>query len=352
MKPLRRTLAKPLRGAVFGAGFWTRYQLAAWHEVGGVEFVAIYNRTKAKAEAVAREFNIPRVYDDADKLLREVKPDFVDNITEVGGHKPLSLLCARHQVACICQKPMAESLKDARAMVAAFAKTGTPFFVHENWRWQTPMRHLKRVLASGVIGAPIRGRLTMVSGFEGWVNQPALRELDHFILMDLGTHLFDAARWLFGEPRSLYCQTAKTLPTTLKGENVCTALLTMGEALTHVVIEMAYAKTPLERECFPQTLAFVEGPRGSVEIMNDYWIRLTTRKGTHSERLAPPRYAWANPQYDIAHASIVDCHRDLLAALRGESPGETTGADNLKTLELVFGCYQSAAKRRVFHFKQ
>jgi predicted dehydrogenase len=133
------------------------------------------------------------------------------------------------------------------------------------------------------------------------------------------------------------------LPSVLKGENVCTVLLTMGPSETHVIVEMAYAKTPLERECFPQTLAFVEGPRGSIEITADYWVRVTTRRGTQSKRHPPPRYPWANPQYDIAHASIVDCHRDLLAALRGETEGETTGADNLKTLELVFGCYKSAA---------
>ena len=345
-------MMKSLRCAIFGAGFWTRYQLAAWREVGGVEFVAIYNRTKAKAEDVAREFSIPAVYDDAEKLLREVKPDFADNITEVGGHKPLSLLCAKHRVPCICQKPMAATLPDARAMVAAFARTKTPFFVHENWRWQTPMRQLKRVLDSGVIGTPFRGRLTMISGFAGWINQPALSELDQFILTDLGTHLLDAARCLFGEAHSLYCQTAKTLPDTLKGENVCTALLTMGQARTHVVIEMAYAKTPLERECFPQTLAFVEGPRGSVEVTHDYWVRVTTRKGTHCERHAPPHYEWADPQYDIAHASIVECHRDLLHGLRGGGAGETTGADNLKTLELVFGCYESAAKGRVINFER
>jgi len=351
MKTSTRTQTKPVRCAIFGAGFWTRYQLAAWRELGGVEFVAIYNRTKEKAGAVAREFNIPAVYDDAERLLREVKPDFVDNITEVGGHKPLSLLCAKHRVPCICQKPMAASLADARTMVAAFAKAKTPFFVHENWRWQTPMRQLKRVLDSGVIGTPFRGRLTMISGFEGWANQPALRELEQFILTDLGTHLLDAARCLFGEAHSLCCQTAKTLPGTLKGENVCTTLLSMGKARTHVVIEMAYAKTPLERECFPQTLAFVEGPRGSVEVTNDYRVRVTTDKGTLCERHAPPHYAWANPQYDIAHASIVDCHRDLLSALRSEGSGETTGADNLKTLELVFGCYESAERGRVLNFK-
>ena len=133
---------KPLRFAILGAGFWARVQLAAWREVGGVECVAIYNRSRAKAEAFARELDVPAVYDDAEKLLREVKPDFVDNITEIGGHKPLSLLCAKHRVPCIVQKPMAASLKDARAMVAAFAKVRTPFFVHENWRWQATMRAL------------------------------------------------------------------------------------------------------------------------------------------------------------------------------------------------------------------
>lgn len=44
---------KPLRFAIFGAGFWARAQLAAWREVGGVECVAIYNRSHDKAAAFA-----------------------------------------------------------------------------------------------------------------------------------------------------------------------------------------------------------------------------------------------------------------------------------------------------------
>ena len=335
------------RFAIFGAGFWARCQLAAWREVGGVECVAIYNRSRAKAEAFARDLGVPAVYDDAEKLLREVKPDFVDNITEIGGHMPLSLLCAKHRIACICQKPMAASLKDARAMVAAFAKAKTPFFVHENWRWQTPMRALIDTLRSGVIGTPFRARFTMISGFDVWANQPALRELPQFILTDLGTHILDTARACFGEARSLYCQLHRTLAPDVKGDNVATLLLSMGEAKTSVVIELGYAKTPLERESFPQTLAFVEGPLGSIEVTGDYWLRVTTKKGTQSRRHAPPRYAWADPRYDISQSSMVPCHRDLLAALRGETPGETTGADNLKTLELVFGAYESARRDAV-----
>ena len=58
----------------------------------------------------------------------------------------------------------------------------------------------------------------------------------------------------------------------------------------------------------------------------------------------------SNPDYDLAHASIVPCHANLLAALRGEGEAETTGEDNLKTLALVFGAYDSARRDAVVHF--
>lgn len=337
---------KPLRFAIFGAGFWARVQLAAWREVGGAECVAIYNRSRGKAEAFAHDLGVPDVYDDPETLLRRVKPDFVDNITEIGGHRPLSLLCARHRIPCICQKPMAPTLADARAMVQAFEKARTPFYVHENWRWQAPMRALIDNLRTGTIGVPFRARLTMISGFDVWANQPALRDLERFILTDLGTHLLDSARACFGEARSLYCQLHRTLPD-VRGDNVATLLLSMGESRTSVAVDLGYAKTPLEREVFPQTLAFVEGPLGSIELAPDYWLRVTTAKGTLCTRHAPARHAWADPRYDVAMSSMVPCIRNLLGALQGRQDAETTGADNLKTLELVFAAYASAAKDTV-----
>jgi predicted dehydrogenase len=51
----------------------------------------------------------------------------------------------------------------------------------------------------------------------------------------------------------------------------------------------------------------------------------------------------------VVHASIVECNRDLLAALRGQKPAETTGEDNLRTAELVFAAYESAARDSVVH---
>ena len=54
-------------------------------------------------------------------------------------------------------------------------------------------------------------------------------------------------------------------------------------------------------------------------------------------------FAWADPRYDVVHASGVPCNQNLLAALRGQGRAETTSDDNLKTVRLVFAAYESAA---------
>ena len=79
----------------------------------------------------------------------------------------------------------------------------------------------------------------------------------------------------------------------------------------------------------------------------DFWIRLTTDAGTQIRRCLPPRYNWADPAYDVNHASMVPLHQDFLQALRtGQSP-ENSGEDNLKTMRLVYAAYESAERNQV-----
>lgn len=330
-----------LRFAILGTGFWARYQLAAWQELKGARCVALYNRTVAKAEALAREFNVPAVYGDAAELLRRERPDFVDIITDVGTHRRFVELAAAHRVPAICQKPLAPSLADAQAMLEACRQAGVPLLVHENWRWQTPLRELKKVLDSGVVGPIFRARITYANSFPVFDNQPFLRELEQFILTDIGTHILDTARMLFGEARALFCRTARVHPD-IKGEDVATVMLGMESGAT-VTCEMSYASR-VEHDRFPETYVFIEAERGSVELGPDSWIRVTTAAGTHARRCPPPFYPWADPRYALAQVAGVACNANLLGALRGEAPAETTGEDNLKTLRLVFGAYESAAR--------
>jgi predicted dehydrogenase len=335
--------------AIIGTGFWARFQLAAWREVGGVECVALCNRTVSKAQALADEFGVPRVYSDAQVLVETEELDFLDIITDVDTHPQYVALAARHKIPVICQKPMAPSLEAAREMVQQCGAANVPLWIHENWRWQAPIQGVKRVLDSGVIGNVFRARLEMVSGFPVFENQPFFRELEQFLIADLGSHIFDVARFLLGEADSVYCRTQR-VHADIKGEDVVTAVFGHTSGATSVCT-MAYAENFLERERFPETFLFLEGERGSIELAPDYWVRTTTKDGTHSRRVAPPRYAWADPAYDVVHASIVPCNADILANIRGDKPAQTRAEDNLKTVEMVFAAYESARLNQAVEIK-
>jgi len=331
---------KDLRFAILGTGFWARYQLAAWREVRGAQCIALYNRTLGKAQVLAREFGVPKVYDSAEKLLQEEKPDFVDIITDASTHSRFVHLAAASRIPVICQKPMAPSLPEAEQMVAICEGARVPFNIHENWRWQTPLRELKKVLDSRVVGPIFRARIDYCNSFPVFDNQPFLKTLDHFILADMGSHILDVARFLFGEAARVYCQTHR-VHRDIKGEDAASVMMQMRSGAT-VACNLSYASV-VEQDRFPEAFVFVEGENGSVELAPDYCLRVTTKLGTQSRRCPPPVYAWADPRYALVHSSIVACHTDLLNALRNNTAPETSAKDNLKSLRLVHAAYESAA---------
>ena len=330
---------KDLRFAIIGTGYWARYQLAAWREIPGARCIALCNRTRAKADALAREFGVPAVYEDAEQLLQREKPDFVDIITDVDTHSRFVHLAAAYKTPVICQKPLAPSIAEAEKMIAVCASEGVPLSVHENWRWHTPIRELQKVLQSGVIGPVFRARIDYCNSFPVFDNQPFLKTLEEFILTDMGSHIFDVARFLFGEATRLYCQTHQITPD-IRGEDAASVMLRMQSGAT-VTVNLSYASR-VEHDRFPETFIHVEGERGAVELAPDCWLRVTTERGTETRRCPPPVYAWADPKYALVHSSIVACHTDLLKALQTKTAPETSAADNLKTLKLVQAAYDSA----------
>lgn len=328
--------AKPLRVGIVGAGFWSKYQLAAWGEIADAKVVAVCDRDRGKAEALG----VKKVHADAAEMLDREKLDVVDIITSPATHVELVKLAAAKKIPVICQKPMAMSAKECEELVGLCTSSGVPFAVHENWRWQATLRAVKKVLASGFIGRPHRCRIDMITGFDVFANQPGLKQEERFIIADLGCHLIDLARSWFGEAESLYCQTGR-IHADIRGEDVATIQLGMrGVAVT---INMSYAGTPVERECFPETLVFIEAEGGSLEVVPGCKIRVTTSKGTEERHLPPASYDWADPKYAVVQSSMVACLENLVASLRKGVPAETDAADNLMTMRLVFAAYRSAA---------
>ncbi len=333
-----------LRFAIFGTGFWSRFQLAGWRELEGAECVALYNRTRSRAEAMAQEFGVPGVYDDPEELLRREQIDFMDIVTHEAAHAPLVELAARYKIPVICQKPMASNLATAQHMVDICRQAGIPLMVHENWRWQHPIRQFKKVLEENGLGRPFRAHILYANSYPVFKNQPFLKELDQFILTDMGSHILDTARFLFGEAQTLYCHTARVNPG-IRGEDVATVMLRMGEDTT-VICSLSYASR-VEHDRYNETYIVAECQNGSVELGPDYWVRMTTEQGTLAKRYPPPYYPWSSPDFEVVQASIVPCNAHLLHSLQTGQPAETSGEDNLKTLQLVFKAYESAETRQV-----
>ena len=339
---------KKLKGAVFGCGFWSQFQIGGWLELQDVEIVALYNRTLKKAEEKAGMFGIKHFYDDPGLLFKNhPEIDFVDIITDVDTHFHFVQMAATHKKNVICQKPMAPNLETARKMLQVCRENNVKYYVHENYRWQPQFRMVKELLDSGIIGRPFRCKTGFNTAFPVFETQPFLAQLEQFALTDQGSHQFDVLRFLFGEAESLYCLTQRVNPT-IKGEDVATTIIKMKSGVT-CIQEISFSSL-LEREIFPQTLLLVEGSKGSIRLDPDLIIKVTTAGGTITENVPLDKYWWQTDRLTNEPPSIVSCNKDILNDMLGRGNAETTGDDNMKTVELVFSGYESAKSGRVILF--
>ena len=329
-----------LRFAVLGCGFWSKFQIGAWSELEDAELVAVYNRTLSKAKITAEYFRVPKVYDNPEELFKNETIDFVDIITDVDTHALFVEMAVNHGVRnIICQKPMAPDFETAKRMVLTCREAGANLFIHENYRWQAPVRRFKQIIDSGVIGKPFKARVSFLSGYPVFDNQPFLKELDHFILTDMGSHVFDVIRFLFGECDELWCHT-KAVNKGIRGEDMAVALMDMKNGMP-VYTELSYASI-VEHDSFSTLHILVEGDKGSVYLGPGFEIRTTTSEVTVSEKVTFPSYPWADPDYIVNHESGIHINRNILEDMLGKGKAENTGEDNLETVRLIWACYDSA----------
>lgn len=349
------TSVPELRGGLVGCGYFARNHLHAWQEIEGAAIVAVCDRDVRRAEAYADEFGIPASHDDVERLLRSETLDFVDIVTGPETHRPLVEAAARRGVHVICQKPLAPTFADASAMVRACRESDVRFMVHENFRFQRPMRALKD--AARRIGDPFFARISFRSGFDVYSRQPYLATGERFILYDLGIHLLDLSRFFLGEPRALWCRARRVNPR-IRGEDAATVMIEMQSGAT-CIVDCSYATRPVQ-EIFPQTLVSIEGTTGTVSLGADYVIDSVVEdageggtdgaRARHSRRsLAEPGHrSWTTPQAAAIQESVVAIGRHWVECHRTGRDAETSGSDNLRTLELLFGAYESASTGEVY----
>ncbi|MDH2329133.1 Gfo/Idh/MocA family oxidoreductase [Cereibacter sp. SYSU M97828] len=320
-----------MKGALIGCGFFAQNQLHGWQDVA--EIVALCDRDEARLAETAARFGIARIYTDAGEMFADGGFDFVDIATTVASHRPLVEMAAGAGVHIICQKPFAETMEEARAMVAA--AQGVTLMVHENFRWQSPIRAAIEAVRRGDIGTPFFARVSFRSGYDVFSGQPYLATDNRFIIQDLGIHILDIARAILGDATAITATTRRINPA-IRGEDVATMLLTHASGATSVV-DCSYA-TQRVPETFPETLLEIDGDKGTLRLDAGYLL--------NGRDVSPPVLPWAARPWHNIQESVVLIQRHFVDCVtRGVQP-ETSGADNLHTLALVEAAYLSAAEGR------
>lgn len=208
---------------MIGCGFFGRIQHEAWSRIPGVEIVAACDPVLDRARAFSAH-----AFANAQDLLASVDLDFIDIATRPDSHLELLRLAVAHGLPAICQKPLANTIEDARAIAKLAAGASQPLMVHENWRWQPWFRQAHRLISDGAIGQPIchHFRIRQRDGLGGnaYPNQPYFREMPRLHIHETLAHSIDTARYLFGDVCSIHACVRRLNPL-IAGED--RALLTV-----------------------------------------------------------------------------------------------------------------------------
>jgi D-apiose dehydrogenase len=334
-----RLVSSPLRVGVIGCGFFAENHMSAWSSIEDVVLAAVCDLDVKKARSAAERHGASATYADAAEMLDREKLDFVDIATTMESHAELVGMAAARNLPTIVQKPLAPTWKDCVAIVERCKAARIPFMVHENTRFLTPVRRAREVIESGAIGRPTWARVSFRTGHNIYGKQPYLAQADHFVILDLGVHMLDVARFLMGEATRLYCQ-AQSVKPGIAGEDMATIVLQHVSGATSVV-ECSYA-SPIHPDPFPQLSLQIEGTAGSLRVSPGYRLSVLSNGEASESDVAPATLPWSTPPWHGAQESVLRVEQHWVKSLREKCEPETSGADSLKTYGLVFAAYESA----------
>jgi predicted dehydrogenase len=331
---------KMTRVAMVGCGFYAQNHLHAWSDLRdrGAELVAVCDLEATKAEAAGRKFGAP-CFTDVDRMLDTVAIDLVDIATRMDTHKELATKASTRKIAAIVQKPFAPDWADCVAIVETAKRHGAWLAVHENFRFASAMRRVKAVIQSGAIGQPNWARISFRTAFDVYRGQPYLAKEAKLVIMDVGVHVLDVARFLMGEVKHIVCETQRRNPA-IVAEDTATMLLRHNSGAVSIV-EATYEARRIP-DPFPETLVEIEGPTGSIVVTHGEQMRVTTQGLYFDEAIGGSLRPWTSRPWHVSQEAAYHTNAHMLEAFRSGKDAETSGEDYLNTYALVDAAYKSA----------
>lgn len=325
-------------GAISGA--W----LEPTKNIPELELVGFVDVIEANAKKRQQEF-APNasVGTDLGQVLAQTKPDVVFNATIPAAHFEVTMKALEHGCHVLCEKPLAESLEEARQMIDTAQKANRLLVVMQNWRYTHNIRRLKRFLETGVIG----NITTMNADFYVGAHFGGFRDvMPHILLKDMAIHTFDASRFLTGQnPKNVYAVEWNPEGSWYSRDASAAAIF---EMTGNVIFNYRGSwcseghRTPWESEWR------ILGTKGSIrwdgntkiicEIVGDDPEEQTFFREQHEVDV--PVYDDINERPE-GHAAVIHSFVD---ALKNNSQPETVCTDNIKSLAMVYGAVESSEK--------
>ncbi|MBB3114195.1 putative dehydrogenase [Paenibacillus phyllosphaerae] len=339
---------------VIGLGYWSDKHLKAWARIEGVQIAALCDLDEAKLRQKAELYGIPQgnLYTDLDDMLSKADLDVVDMITAPDTHLPFVRKIAAAGKHIMCQKPFAASMEEAREIVDTAAQANVRLMVTENWRWLKPFQTIKQLIDEDTVGSFNMIRYIHTDFYsprfspENELPQPFFRDMPKLLFYEMGVHWYDTWRFLFGDPKRLYAET-KQVSRYIQGED--TGLVTLGYDGYMGLMDMSWATrqnlpAPLEQKVMPNHLEqlIVEGDKATIKLYSNGMIAVVDNDGIESVISENNGLDFEESHYRLQSHFVV--------CLDSGEEFQTSGEDNLKTLELVFGTYKSAQEHEVIHF--
>ena len=216
-------MAKSLKLATVGTGYFAQFHYEAWSRIENVELIGLCTLDGTMGRNIADRFDIQTVHAVVSDMLDAVKPDLLDIVTPPTTHRQFIEAAVSRGIAVVCQKPFTGSLQEAKEMAALAEDAGVPLIVHENFRFQPWHREARKLIDQGNLGEiyqiSFRMRPGDGQGPEAYLDrQPYFQTMERFLVHETAIHFVDVFRYLMGEVESVYADLTRFNPA-IKGED-------------------------------------------------------------------------------------------------------------------------------------
>lgn len=333
-----------LRAVLAGCGAMSRTNIEAALATGEVTFVGLVDIDPSRAESRAAEFGLSSAEIGADlaSVLDRTHPDFVLDVVVPQARFSVVSTAFEHGCHVLSEKPMADSLAHAQALVEAARWHGRLHAVVQNRRYLDSVRRIRRFIESGAIGrvTSLHCDFFLAPHFGGF-----REEMDHVLLLDMAIHTFDAARYLAGAMAgAVYCREWEPANSWYRQGSSAVAVVELdGRAV--FTYRGSWCADGL-RTSWESGWRIV-GERGTVTWDGLDDIRSERRSDIRDglfDRSEPVSLPPLDPRDRVGgHHGVM---ADFVAALCNGGEPETVGHENIKSLAMVFAAIESAETGR------